>query len=156
MKLISVDPAFKKCGVVVLDGYRVLASENIDFVGAEKAKQNQTDYTIGLFKAIKSAVDRLIAEHKPDLFLLENQIGKFACTQVHSLMVSVIDQAGVRVLSQSPRFKLQDHWGLTGYVDSDSNQYNKNKNKSKAIAKHYCETTKQKVSLDRDVSDALL
>jgi hypothetical protein len=51
---------------------------------------------------------------------------------------------------------LQDHWGLTGYVDSDSNQYNKNKNKSKAIAKHYCEMTKQKVSLDRDVSDALL
>lgn len=53
MKLISVDPAFKRCGVVVLDGYRVVASENIDFVGEEKAKQNQTDYTIGLFKSIK-------------------------------------------------------------------------------------------------------
>jgi hypothetical protein len=57
-------------------------------------------------------------------------------------MVSIIDQAGVRVLSQSPRFKLQDHWGLVGYVDTDSNQYNKNKNKAKAIAKHYCEMTK--------------
>ena len=79
-KLISVDPAFKRCGVVVLtDDYRVHAHENIDFIG-DKEKQNQTDYTISLFRAIKDNVDRLVAEHKPDLFLLENQIGKFACT----------------------------------------------------------------------------
>jgi hypothetical protein len=38
MKIISVDPAFKRCGVVVLDGYHVLASYNIDFVGDEKQK----------------------------------------------------------------------------------------------------------------------
>ncbi len=71
-KIVSVDPAFKRCGVIVLDGYRVVSGENIDFVGDEKAKQNQTDYTIGLFKSIKACVDRLIAEHKPDLFLVES------------------------------------------------------------------------------------
>lgn len=75
---------------------------------------------------------------------------------MHSLLVSVIDQAGVKVVSQSPRLKLQDHWGLTGYVDSDSNAYNKNKNKGKAIAQHFCNMTRQTVDLDRDISDAIL
>lgn len=48
--------------------------------------------------------------------------------------------------------------GLEGYVDSDSNAYNKNKNKAKAIAGHFLEKTGQSVSvkLDRDISDALL
>jgi len=156
MKIISVDPAFKKCGIVVLDGFMVCASENLNFIGEKEAKQNQTDYTISLFRAIKATVDRLISEHDPDLFLLENQIGKFACTQVHSLLVAAIDLAGCKVLSQSPKFKLQDHWGLVDYQPRDCNAYNQNKNKSKAIATHFCKETHQEIDLDRDISDALL
>lgn len=38
MKIISVDPAFKKCGIVVLNGYVVCASDNINFVGEKEAK----------------------------------------------------------------------------------------------------------------------
>lgn len=72
MKLISIDPAFRRCGIAVLEDYKIVSTDNVDFVGESKAKQNQTEYTITLFKAIKSCVDRLVAEHRPDMFLLEN------------------------------------------------------------------------------------
>jgi hypothetical protein len=39
MRVLSVDPAFRRCGLVVInDGFLVEHHENIDFVGPENAK----------------------------------------------------------------------------------------------------------------------
>lgn len=62
----------------------------------------------------------------------------------------------MKVLSQSPKFKLQEQWGLVDYVERDCNAYNKNKNRAKAAATHFCKESKQELNLDRDISDALL
>lgn len=79
MKIVSIDPAFKKCGIAVMTtDFKIHHYENNDFL-ANHQKSDQTTYTIALWKAIKSKVVELNEKHKPDLWLIENQIGKFAC-----------------------------------------------------------------------------
>lgn len=78
VKICSIDPAFKKCGAVVIDSdFKIHFSDNMNFLDNYQ-KTNQTDYTIALWKAIKSQINALNM-HKPDVWLIENQIGKFAC-----------------------------------------------------------------------------
>ena len=73
MKVLSIDPAFRKCGIVVLsDTFLVEHHENIDFVGSEGDKLDQTTYTLKLWRAIKACVNRLHTQFKIDVTVLEN------------------------------------------------------------------------------------
>lgn len=72
MKIVSIDPAFKKCGIVVISNdFNIHHYENNDFL-ANHHKTDQTSYTIALWNAIKSKVLELNKAHAPDLWLIEN------------------------------------------------------------------------------------
>lgn len=77
--ICSIDPAFKHCAFVIMTSdFKIHHYENADFL-ANHQKTDQTSYTINLWKAIKNKITELNQTHKPDLWLIENQIGKFAC-----------------------------------------------------------------------------
>jgi hypothetical protein len=78
--ICSIDPAFKKCGVVIMDSsnFKVLFADNMNFLD-NYVKENQTQYIIKLWASIQSNLLNLHNCYHPDIWLIENQIGKFAC-----------------------------------------------------------------------------
>ena len=71
-RILSIDPAFRKCGIVVInDQFQVEHHENIDFIG-EGEKQDQTTYTLKLWRAIKACVNRIHTRFQIDATVIEN------------------------------------------------------------------------------------
>lgn len=71
-KICSIDPAFKRCGFVVMtDDFRIHHHENVDFL-ANHQKTDQTSYTIALWRAIKNKIEELNSTYRPDLWLIES------------------------------------------------------------------------------------
>jgi hypothetical protein len=52
MIIASIDPAFKKCGIVVMDSdFKIIFADNINFLD-NYVKENQTKYIMQLWSAI--------------------------------------------------------------------------------------------------------
>ena len=81
-RLVSIDPAFKKNAIVVIDqSFHILYDNNIDFTADyDKKNGNALKYTIALWSAIKKIIKEIDDKFKPDVYVIENQIGKFAST----------------------------------------------------------------------------
>ena len=158
LKVCSIDPAFKHCGFVVINSqdFSIEFSDNVDFLQGYQ-KSNQTEYTKRLWKAIQAAIQIIDRDHKPDVWVIENQIGKFACVQVLSMLICAIMPYSDKIVCQSPKFKLADDLGLSSYVTTNSNQYNQNKMRAKAICKHFLtESHQTHIAFDRDIADSIL
>ena len=113
-----------------------------------------------LITNVEAMIKDIATRFKISLFLLEQQIGKFAAKQIEFVIFSaIIHQGDYKIDTQTPKCKLSIKYDQEFAAKKDTKKYNQNKNEAVAHAKKFLEMTKQDKDhsvLTRDEADSLL